>query len=423
MKRIDKLGAALFLIAIILCCAGAFVAQRTADLSRSVSARWPDGGVSPAQITEQEEYARQDGAQNRPEITLWNENRAAQLSDNGDRTAEAALIELFGNSEDICSEELLEGVFPARGDTEGCAISEKTAFDLWGSRDVLGKPILINGSIYSIRGVFKGNDGLALVQENGSSTKSFSHMQLRFPSGGSREEAEAFLLASGFNGAQFLDLPLLAWFVSSFAWIPVIALGLSVLIKLFRRGFKLRSFPLLLTSYMLPAVFIGASSLYLMGFPWSIPSRLIPTKWSDFELWQRIFDEIGKSMKAWLSADPSRIDISFWPSALLSVFLTILATALLVPAMRRVKIETGKNLVVGCLCTVGAMLLAVVLFIPSGGLKVGYNMWLIPWLWLGTDYVLYLHERNLKPKIGKEAANGTENQNAGLQTEIQQNER
>lgn len=391
-------------------CTSMLMAQRAEDMTRSVSARWTNGGVSPAQLTKLEEYARQDGVKNRPEITLWNENPTGQLSDNGNRTAEAAVVELFGNCEEVCSEELLKGWFPAKRDTDGCAISEKTAFDLWGSRDVLGKAILINSSIYSVRGVFRGNDGLVLVQQDGSSTKSFPNMQLRFHEGG-QTEAEAFLTRAGFSGAQLLDLPLLGWFIKALAWLPVIILGVSALIKVLCRGLKLRSFPLLLLSYILPAGSAGAVCLYLMGFPWSIPQRLIPTKWSDFEFWERIIGGLANSVKIWLSTAPTRWDMSFWPDLLAAGFLVIGAIFLLAAAMERVKIKTGRGLMTGCLSSTGTMLLMVVLLAPYGGLKISIGMWLMPWLWLGVDYGLFIHEKHLKLRTAKGARYGDEGRN------------
>ena len=392
---------ALSCIALALWCISTFIAQRAGDMTHSVSARWPDGGVSPAQLIGQEEFSRQDGAQNRPELTLWDENPSGQISDNGDRTAEASVIELFGNTEEICFEELLVGAFPSRGDADGCAISEKTAFDLWGSRDVSGKTILVNGSVYSVRGVFRGNEGLVLVQRDSSSTKSFHNMQLRFHDGGSQAEAESFLIRAGFSGAQFLDLPLLGWFINALAQLPIFILGISILIRLLRRGLRLRSFPLLLSGYALPAGVAGATCLYLMGFPWSIPQRLIPTKWSDFEFWGRTVGSFIKSIKVWLSAAPTRWDMTFWPKLIFTAFLVIGATVLLAAAMERVKIKTGRGFMIGCLLSIGTILFIAVLLASHGGLKIDIGVWLMPWLWLGVDYGLYVHDIHLKLKGGQ----------------------
>lgn len=387
-------------IALAVWCISTFASQRAGDMTNSVSARWSDGGISPAQLTAQEEYARQDGVQNLPELTLWENRGHLPITDNADRSTGAAVIELFGHCEEICFEGLLAGVFPARGDTSGCAISEKTAFELWGSRDVLGKTILIDGKVYSIRGVFQGKDGLVLVQQESSSTKSFPNMQLRLHGEGGVAEAQAFLTRFGFSGAQLLDLPLLGWLIKALAGLPAMTLGVHIMIKLLCRGIRLRAFPLLLSGYILPAGIAAGVCLYLSGFPWSVPQRLIPTKWSNFEFWGRTLGTFVKSIKEWLSAAPSYRDMSLWPGVLLTFFLVIGAVVLLAAVLERVSITTGRELVIGCLFSIGVMLLMVVLLAPFGGIRQDTGMWLMPWLWLVVDYWLCFHESSVKPKSG-----------------------
>lgn len=403
MKRIDKWGVILFLAAVAVWCIGMFMAQRINDMAGFVSAAWPQGGgVSPAQLSRHEEYARQDGAQNMPEVTLWGQTPQQIVSGGADRCARAMVVELFGQCEDISPAGLLAGGFPARGDNAGCAISEKLAFELWGSIDVVGKTITWNDEQYWVRGVFEGNDLSIYVQKDAADTNRLPNMQLGFPDGGSRDEAREYLLRAGFTGAQLLDLPLIGWFINAIAWLPAMTLGMSVLSRLLRRGLKLRFYPLLAGSYLPFAAVTGAVCLLLMGFPWNVPVRLIPTKWSDLEFWGLIFGDLANSIQCWLSA-PTGWDMVFWPKALITVFLAIGAVALMAAALKRVKIMSGKWLIAISICSMGVMLLAALILAPHGGLHIGTGMWLLPLMWLAVNTALILHEKMLKPKTAKEA--------------------
>lgn len=408
MKQSDKRAALLPLVALLLWCLGTFWAQRAADLTDSVSARWPSDGVNPAQLTKYEEYAREDGAQSLPAITLWTERTDQTLSDGTERTVSAAVIELFGNCEDICSAELLTGGFPARTDPKGCAISEATAFGLWGSRDILGKTVFLDDEAYQVRGVFRGGTGLMLLQRDATSTANLPNMQLRFADGNALAAAEAFLLRAGFRGAQLLDLPLLGRVIGTLAWLPAIVLGAHTLLRLLRRGLQLRCYPVLLISYALSAGLVAVACLLLLGFPWNIPDQLIPTKWSDFEFWGHLFGDLANSIRAWLTIIPTSRDLAFWSRTLIAAFLALESITLSALSLSKVSVRTGRGLMAGCLSSMGAILLAALLLAPHGGLYISRNMWLIPWVWLSVDYGLWLHAKQLRLTTAKEVEYATE---------------
>ena len=60
---------------------------------------------------------------------------------------------------------LLEGRFPAAQENGKCAVSTAAAWQLWGSEDVLGQELEIEGDIYRVCGLFRSSASLALCGE------------------------------------------------------------------------------------------------------------------------------------------------------------------------------------------------------------------------------------------------------------------
>ena len=61
---------------------------------------------------------------------------------------------------------LLEGRFPAAQENGKCAVSTAAAWQLWGSEDVLGQELEIEGDIYRMCGLFHSSASLALCGES-----------------------------------------------------------------------------------------------------------------------------------------------------------------------------------------------------------------------------------------------------------------
>ena len=61
---------------------------------------------------------------------------------------------------------LLEGRFPAAQENGKCAVSTAAAWQLWGSEDVLGQELEIEGDIYRVCGLVRSSASLALCGES-----------------------------------------------------------------------------------------------------------------------------------------------------------------------------------------------------------------------------------------------------------------
>lgn len=106
-------------------------------------------------------------------------DQEARAADKKSMIADAVLV--FGDCRDITTAIMIYGSFPAQSDQSGCAVSSGLAFSLWGSTEVLGLPIKIEGNVFYVRGVFKEEEPRLFRQVQAESKEPLSNMQLNFP--------------------------------------------------------------------------------------------------------------------------------------------------------------------------------------------------------------------------------------------------
>ena len=374
-------------LCIVLWCAGAFTAQRAGESLGGVAARWPNGGVSPAQLEAQLEIFREDGTRDVPSLTLWTRHASQNVTDGGEKSLRAPVLELYGPAENLRADRYLSGSAPAKGSTKTCAVSEGAAFALWGGANVTGQALVWNNQDYTVQGVFGGEDALVLVQALGDSKTLFADMQLCFAGNGGRQTAEEFLARTDFGSPQLLDMPLLGWALELAAFLPAILIGLWLLARLLVHGLRLRKNPRKLLYYVPAALGVTALDILLLTRVRRVPDALIPSRWSDFDYWRTLSGNIASRIETWLS-DPQASDIALLFAALgaaVSVFASLLAMSVL---LSKARLEKPLHALLACLGCVLLVFLMAAYYAGRGGLEVNLAMWLMPCLWILADYGL-----------------------------------
>ena len=70
----------------------------------SVGIKWEKGGVSPSELIRQQTYARQDGAGNQPEVTLWQIYSEKEIMASDKKEMKADIVAAFGDCGDVFDE-------------------------------------------------------------------------------------------------------------------------------------------------------------------------------------------------------------------------------------------------------------------------------------------------------------------------------
>lgn len=117
-----------------------------------------------------------------PDVTLWNllPGTASVRSEEGFQSNGFTMIEGYGNLERIMPGLLAEGVYPPKGDTDGCAMSEAGAQALFGSSNVIGMLVTAGGKEYRIRGIVECNDNVLWIQN--PDADGFSNLEMYYSS-------------------------------------------------------------------------------------------------------------------------------------------------------------------------------------------------------------------------------------------------
>lgn len=379
------------LTAFVWCMACSFYSTAM-DSCKSISVRWKNGGISPSALLGQQNYAKKDGLTDQPEVTLWQVYSAREITDGYLHNTTANVIVVFGDCEDITSESMLFGAFPSKSDTQGCAVSSGLAFSLWGSTQVLGVQVKIEGELFCVRGVFEDDNARVFRQAKAGSNKTLSNMQLIFPGGGTREDAERYLTAANFTGGTILDLPLMGRGFSILFRLPAIVLAFGIIARLIMRAKKLWHYPVWLVSYLPLALAALTGLMFCIDLP-EIPSSFIPSKWSDFEFWKTLFFNHWRNFTKWISAAPTFRDKELWGSASAMLLLSIFASILVAVTAVMTSIRSYRSLVLSCAAYTLTLCLISLSTASSGKISFCKEMYLMPCLWICIDFMLYWQGR------------------------------
>lgn len=316
MRRL--ITALLALVLLLLTITGVKNADALARQSTSISLRWQQ---ALADETAAEARKKQPG------LTLWGQTEDILTA--GWRQAQATLITYQGDPALVWDPVCQTGALPAPLDETGCAVSAALAWALFGSEDAVGLTLSRGETVYTVRGVFPGEDCLALLPDP---TASYTAVEL--PTVGETWQdpaawAEEQRQQAGLPAPDWTLWPAAAAFLARLlAWLPLLfAAGVlaAALWRAVRRQALWRrdavGFALLLAAALTLPVLLAL---------W--PAWLTPSRWSDFAWWGRLAQQLREQGTAWLAAPCLGRDLPVKTGLLaqagLAVFQTVLCEVL-----------------------------------------------------------------------------------------------
>lgn len=376
------------LLAAVLWCFACSFYSTAINHCTSVSIKWEKGGVSPSELIRQQTYARQDGAGNQPEVTLWQTYPEQEVMASDNQKMNVNVVAVFGDYGDISSSMLIAGAYPARSDVSGCAVSTGLAFSLWGSTNAIGMPVRVEGKQFYVRGTFEEEEPRLFLQAQAESEEPLSNMQLTFTGPGARERTNQYLSSAGFPEGRILDLTLFAWVLGMIFRLPAIILAFGILGRVIMYGKRLCHYPILLAIYLLMAFGILAGLWFCIDLP-KFPSDFIPAMWSDFGFWGNLFEEQGKNMVSWMTAGPAFRDMELWTSSIMAVLLSVCASAFTAAAAMLVSIRSYKRMIFFCMAYTLTICLISFKIASVHNMTFCKAMYLMPCLWICVDFLFY----------------------------------
>lgn len=308
-----------------------------------------------------EEY-RQEQEEKKPPLSfcIWGQKEDVMLSnENLSRSFMADVILLCGSPELLFEDCRV----PMQEDSAGCLVDEKAAWELFGDMKVVGKEISYEGNDYTIRNVVPGKEGIvafqasrALIEKNtklegAQSNESMDGVMQRLtmhkPKGYSVYDLESswnhaygffvdvldLQLLRGIGGIVMLLFPVSLCFLFG-CYLYHLRASLNISSGLFGH-FTVKKNGKLLQG---KAAAVGLS-LMLMGLLLfflkdmvQIPDDYIPTRWSEFSFWTRLWEIKTEAVKLLLGMPKTVLDSHWMGDFFQTLTGGFLAEALLVVA-------------------------------------------------------------------------------------------
>lgn len=284
-----------------------------------------------------------------PEFCIWGQKDGVSITNQDlERNVQADEILLCGNPELVFEDcRMLD-----REDTDGCLVDEKTAWELFGSLDVTGQRLTCEGKDYTIRGVIPGNKKVFAHMVDGSQPapqtetraeaeepaleNSLDRITLQRLEGKSIQELY-LEWSSRYNVfAKLMDLELLQGISGCCMLLMPTTLCICLLWYLCRRFRKTEQL-------WQKAGIAGLALLVFIGFGFflkhrvRIPDEYIPTRWSDFSFWSRLWKEKWEAVQLLLQMPKADVDYGWMEGLMRMAGFGVLSEILLLPALLMVR--------------------------------------------------------------------------------------
>jgi hypothetical protein len=290
MKRIVKwLIPILLLVLMIL--SFSLSAQLT-ELCPSISLRY-DTPLNEKQVEWSRAYTDEYDA---PYLTFWTESQTFVSID--DMGASAAQILYNGDSGFSYPVTYRHGGAPGM-DRNSCSISVPLAWQLWQSDCVVGMTLQIDGKEYTISGVFEGDDNRLFRWADSGFTA------VEIPNTPKGEDSYRYALDLAAQSGLGHPTGILwgsgmAAIGKFLCWLPLVLAGCMLACPYLAR---LRKLPGLVWAILILGI--------VLALPWIlnvIPGWLVPTRWSDFGFYGRLWDTFRDRWHDLLMLSPTPMD-------------------------------------------------------------------------------------------------------------------
>lgn len=244
------------------------------------------------------------------QVTAWKQEENTVLTDGElGRRATALFIKVWGAMEDVLPAEMIAGSFCMPEDEKGCVLDEETAYQLFGTAKAVGNRVFIEGKTFIIRGVAKISTPVVMILEKGRKAE-FKYLEIR------NKESSREILDE--EGSTAIEGPFYLGLLNRLLYLPLWILLLQGVYQAawqIKRAWQRRKRSAFLWIFLLiaggAAVFFALRETWLL-FPFYLPDRYIPSRWSDFEFWTIKWKELEKLRQQLLYLHPCLKDVMLW---------------------------------------------------------------------------------------------------------------
>ena len=248
-------------------------------------------------------------AVNNPEYSLWPTfwREDSILLESELTEVSARSIQYSGEGFLVWPAGFVQGGWPGATDESGCVISTNLAWRLWGSYDIVGKEVMIEGKPYYVRGIIDEKSAICLIGTDvAACPDGWQAAEFRSEAGVQRSDIITFMRSGGsgqadiiLNGSGLFTLSLVL------AFFPAFLLGGLLLIRwvaVISRG----------RPFVMKIIIVSLMMVFAILLPWFLdlfPSWVIPARWSDFSHWADLSVEFSGFIDSIFRLIPSMRDV------------------------------------------------------------------------------------------------------------------
>ncbi len=288
-----------------------------ADNYTSVSIRIKSEGIKKENIAAALEREKNTGSKLIPEVTAWTPAEEAEIKNTElNRAEKVTAVVVAGDMSVTAPMSLVCGNFVYKEDDRGCILDTKTAYSLFGTINTVDNTVSYENKNYCIRGVVKTPVPVFMIQGTEDDRK-YLNLELNYkePENGEVLAVE-FLMQNGLaQNYVSIDGYFYGRLIHSFLCLPVwlfySIFGFCLLKQIMQASTSSNTGTSLL--YILPGFLILAGFGLLVyqytGNPLYLPDKIIPTKWSDFDYWTKLWKDIKNNIQQIRYLPPNSKDV------------------------------------------------------------------------------------------------------------------
>lgn len=377
-RRILRWGLlCLFFLCLLLSLDAASKVEDTPDLRTLIQDGVSIDAKAAKAMAEREEKEEQPA-----EFAVWGQEsgKNAENPDLG-RSATLDVLMLHGNSRLL----LPSGAALLPDDREGCLIDRETGQKLFGSASPVGSVLTYEGTELTVRGVLESGGPLLLVQAQSGVPGTMGRVTLRMQEGVSPQKLMTeFGNRHALEGSwvQLRAYRGLAQAASSLA--PAVML-LWALFSLLKTTFSTTSYPIPFLLCLTVSAAFYFLLLWVTGFSLSFSEEFIPSKWSDFDFWGRLWETKKAELLLLVTSRKLAPELNVLMPALQACGFGLCALLLFFPTLRRIKIPNERALW-GYLGASFLLAFLGVVVLDNHSLAASRLLWLSPGLFLCFSY-------------------------------------
>ncbi len=316
-------------------------------------------------------------------LTAWRQDYNLEIEDRDlGICIESDVIYMWGDGKGMCG-------------YTGCSMSSDKAYELWGSRDVLGKTVYIDGISYKIACVTDSMTGIIAVKgDNYRRDEKFVSMDMEPELDGDEASVliEEFILQNSYSADSLINYSDVVSVTGNFVIFPALTIFACMCARLLtgfyyakkhKKGFRV------IACYVYVAFLVlwVCICFFAGSFSFEIPGSFIPTKWSDFDFWSGLAERYRNDLSGLRLARDYVPDVYLTKSFIYIFAGGLLSSACFTAALRLMRSKSLNMLMIVETASAFIMLYAAVASGARYG-KYACMYWLILPIYFAFDFFI-----------------------------------